>query len=216
MEGAARIDPAVEIRQSELLLHETSNGKIGSASTCSSSRPAVCALVGLDTLGQVSGYGARRSSGGRRSVRPSRSRPPPRMDQASVRAYQGSDRIRSVLNLRPRLGRRDALSSRFGRTLRIRSAVQRCGLAEYAIMAFGFVYALITSRAVWMMGADRVRAFPLSMAASSSFGVFNRRLGRSVRVNVLSGVISTVFMFYGQHFAGSSFRSCPTSRRRSH
>ena len=64
MEGAARIDPAVEIRQSELLLHETSNGKIGSASTCSSSRPAVCALVGLDTLGQVSGYGARRSSGG--------------------------------------------------------------------------------------------------------------------------------------------------------
>ena len=67
--------------------------------------------------------------------------------------------------------------------------------ALYAITAVGFIFCLLTSGAVWMIGSDRIQAvsaydggfFPY-------FGVFNEKLGTPVRVNTFSGITSTVFM----------------------
>ena len=71
------------------------------------------------------------------------------------------------------------------------------GAADFLVevMVVGFIFALVTSGSVWMMGSDRIQAvaaydgafFPSS--ASST-----RKLGTPVRVNVLSGVVSTIFM----------------------
>jgi len=63
------------------------------------------------------------------------------------------------------------------------------------IMTAGFIIALITSGAVWMIGSDRVQAVAgYDGAFAGWFGVFNRRLGTPVRVNVLSGIAATIFM----------------------
>jgi glutamate:GABA antiporter len=62
------------------------------------------------------------------------------------------------------------------------------------IMTLGFVGALVTSGAVWMIGSDRIQAVAsYDGAFIPFFGVFNRRLGTPVRVNVLSGVVASVF-----------------------
>ncbi len=59
----------------------------------------------------------------------------------------------------------------------------------------GFVGSLITSGSVWMIGADRTQAVAAYDGSFFSyFGVFNKKLGTPVRVNVLSGVVATVFM----------------------
>ncbi len=59
----------------------------------------------------------------------------------------------------------------------------------------GFVGTLITSGSVWMIGADRTQAVAsYDGSFFPYFGVFNRRLGTPVRVNVLSGVVATAFM----------------------
>jgi amino acid transporter len=65
----------------------------------------------------------------------------------------------------------------------------------FAVTVLGFIFTLMTSGAVWMIGADRV----LAVAAYDGsffpwFGVFNKKLGTPVRCNVLSGIVSTVFM----------------------
>src|SRR6266581_2527791 len=66
------------------------------------------------------------------------------------------------------------------------------------IMAAGFIVALITSGAVWMIGSDRVQAVAgYDGAFAGWFGVFNRRLGTPVRVNVMSGIAATIFMIVG-------------------
>jgi amino acid transporter len=63
------------------------------------------------------------------------------------------------------------------------------------LMTFGFIFALITSGAVWMMGSDRVQAAAgYDGAFIPWFGVFSRRFGTPVRVNVMSGIASTIFM----------------------
>jgi amino acid transporter len=62
------------------------------------------------------------------------------------------------------------------------------------VMTLSFVGALVTSGAVWMIGSDRIQAVAsYDGAFIPYFGVFNRRLGTPVRVNVLSGVTSSVF-----------------------
>jgi glutamate:GABA antiporter len=62
------------------------------------------------------------------------------------------------------------------------------------VMTLGFVGALITSGAVWMIGSDRIQAVAsYDGAFIPFFGVFNKRLGTPVRVNVLSGIVSSVF-----------------------
>jgi amino acid transporter len=58
-----------------------------------------------------------------------------------------------------------------------------------------FVFALLTQGSAWMMATDRMQA----MAAADGsffggfFGEFHERLGTPVRMNILSGVVSTVF-----------------------
>jgi amino acid transporter len=62
------------------------------------------------------------------------------------------------------------------------------------IMTLSFVGSLVTSGAVWMIGSDRIQAVAAYDGAFFSFfGVFNRRFGTPVRVNVLSGLASTAF-----------------------
>jgi glutamate:GABA antiporter len=66
------------------------------------------------------------------------------------------------------------------------------------IMAAGFIIALVTSGAVWMIGSDRVQAVAgYDGAFAGWFGVFNGRLGTPVRVNVMSGIAATIFMIVG-------------------
>ncbi len=63
------------------------------------------------------------------------------------------------------------------------------------IAALGFIFALVTSGSVWMMGSDRIQAVAAYDGAFFPwFGKFNAKLGTPVRVNVLSGVASTIFM----------------------
>src|SRR2546423_4567109 len=63
------------------------------------------------------------------------------------------------------------------------------------LMALGFIFALVTSGAVWMMGSDRIQAVAgYDGAFIGWFGVFSQRFGTPVRVNVMSGITSTIFM----------------------
>jgi amino acid transporter len=62
------------------------------------------------------------------------------------------------------------------------------------VMALCFIFALVTSGAVWMMGSDRILAVAAYDGAFLGwFGRFNATLGTPVRVNVMSGVASTLF-----------------------
>jgi amino acid transporter len=62
------------------------------------------------------------------------------------------------------------------------------------VMTLAFVGALVTSGAVWMIGSDRIQAVAsYDGAFFPFFGVFNKKLGTPVRVNVLSGIASSAF-----------------------
>ena len=64
----------------------------------------------------------------------------------------------------------------------------------FALEALGFIFTLMTSGAVWMIGSDRIQAVAAYDGAFPGFfGVFNARLGTPVRVNVLSGIVATIF-----------------------
>jgi amino acid transporter len=64
----------------------------------------------------------------------------------------------------------------------------------FDVMALGFIFTLMTSGAVWMMGSDRIQAVAAYDGAFPGFfGVFNAKLGTPVRVNVMSGVVSSAF-----------------------
>jgi amino acid transporter len=66
------------------------------------------------------------------------------------------------------------------------------------VMTLCFVAALVTSGAVWMIGSDRIQAVAsYDGAFFPFFGVFNKKLGTPVRVNVLSGIASSVFCIAG-------------------
>ena len=71
------------------------------------------------------------------------------------------------------------------------------GGAAHALLIFMtlcFIFALMTSGAVWMMGSDRIQAVAAYDGSFFPyFGVFNRKLGTPVRVNVMSGIASTIF-----------------------
>jgi amino acid transporter len=62
------------------------------------------------------------------------------------------------------------------------------------VMTLCFVGTLLTSGAVWMIGSDRIQAAAAYDGAFFPwFGVFNERFGTPVRVNVMSGVASSIF-----------------------
>ena len=64
----------------------------------------------------------------------------------------------------------------------------------FVFASLGFIFTLMTSGAVWMIGSDRIQAVAAYDGAFPGyFGVFNRKLGTPVRVNTLSGIVSSVF-----------------------
>ncbi len=67
------------------------------------------------------------------------------------------------------------------------------------LMTLMFIFALATGGAAWIIGSDRVLAVAgYDGAFAGYFGVFHDRLGTPVRVNVLSGIVATVFMIAAQ------------------
>ena len=70
--------------------------------------------------------------------------------------------------------------------------------ALLVVMTLCFIGALVTSGAVWMIGSDRIQAVAAYDGAFFPyFGVFNKKLGTPVRVNVMSGVASSIFCVVG-------------------
>jgi|SRR5579884_1890823 len=66
--------------------------------------------------------------------------------------------------------------------------------ALLVLMTLCFVGALVTSGAVWMIGSDRIQAVAAYDGAFFPFfGIFNRKFGTPVRVNVMSGIASSAF-----------------------
>jgi amino acid transporter len=73
------------------------------------------------------------------------------------------------------------------------------------VMVVGFIVSLITSGAVWMIGSDRVLAVASYDGAWAPwFGIFNAKLGTPVRVNVMSGVLSTAFLLFALNLLSGS------------
>jgi amino acid transporter len=72
------------------------------------------------------------------------------------------------------------------------------GAAEplVTLTALGFVFALLTQGSAWMIATDRMQAVAAADGAffGGYLGVFSRRLGTPVRMNVVSGIMSTVFL----------------------
>jgi glutamate:GABA antiporter len=62
------------------------------------------------------------------------------------------------------------------------------------VMTLGFIFAVLTSGSVWIIGSDRILAVAAYDGAFPAyFGRFHSTLGTPVRVNVMSGVIGTAF-----------------------
>ncbi|MGW3346194.1 APC family permease [Nonomuraea rubra] len=74
------------------------------------------------------------------------------------------------------------------------------------LAAIGFVYILMSQGAAWMIISDRMQAIAAADGAffGGFFGRFHPRLGTPVRVNLLSGIVSTLFMLAAMQVTGSS------------
>jgi glutamate:GABA antiporter len=71
--------------------------------------------------------------------------------------------------------------------------------------AIGFVWALLSSGATWIMGADRAQAVACYDGGGPRWlGVFSRRWGTPIAVNLLSGVLSTLVMVLAFELSGSA------------
>jgi glutamate:GABA antiporter len=64
------------------------------------------------------------------------------------------------------------------------------------VAAIAFVFVLLSSGTTWLMGSDRLMAIgALAGSGPQQLGYFSSRFGTPIVVNVLSGIISTIFMF---------------------
>ena len=73
------------------------------------------------------------------------------------------------------------------------------------ISAVGFVLALVTSGASWIMGADRSQAIACRDGGGPAFlGFFSKEQGTPVALNIASGVVATVVMFGAFAVSGGS------------
>lgn len=72
--------------------------------------------------------------------------------------------------------------------------------------AIAFVYILVSQGAAWMIISDRMQAIAAADGAfyGGFFGRFHAGLGTPVRVNLLSGVVSTTFLIAAMQVTGSS------------
>jgi glutamate:GABA antiporter len=63
------------------------------------------------------------------------------------------------------------------------------------LAALGFIWALLSSGTTWIMGADRAQAVAgYDGGAPRWFGIFSKRWGTPIAVNLMSGVFSTIVM----------------------
>lgn len=63
------------------------------------------------------------------------------------------------------------------------------------IGAIAFIFALMSSGATWIMGADRAQAVACYDGAGPRvLGIFSKRYGTPIAVNAFSGIVSSVFM----------------------
>jgi glutamate:GABA antiporter len=63
------------------------------------------------------------------------------------------------------------------------------------IVGVAIVFSLLTSGTVWLMGADRMMAIgALAGSGPRALGTFSARFGTPVPVNILSGVLATLFL----------------------
>jgi amino acid transporter len=73
------------------------------------------------------------------------------------------------------------------------------------LAAILFILALLTSGVTWIMGSDRAMAVSaFDGAGPRSLGVISARFGTPVRVNVLSGVISTLILIGAHEIVGGN------------
>src|SRR6266568_1589632 len=64
------------------------------------------------------------------------------------------------------------------------------------LAAVAFVFVLLSSGTTWLMGSDRLMAIgALAGSGPQQLGYFSSRFGTPIVVNVLSGIIATIFMF---------------------
>lgn len=64
------------------------------------------------------------------------------------------------------------------------------------VAAVALVFVLLSSGTTWLMGSDRLMAIgALAGSGPQQLGYFSGRFGTPIVVNVLSGVIATIFMF---------------------
>jgi amino acid transporter len=77
--------------------------------------------------------------------------------------------------------------------------------AMLKITALVFVYVLMSQGAAWMIISDRMQAMTAADGSffGGFFGRFHPGLGTPVRVNLLSGVVSTAFMLVAMQVTGS-------------
>jgi glutamate:GABA antiporter len=78
--------------------------------------------------------------------------------------------------------------------------------AMLTITAVVFAIVLMTQGSAWMIISDRMQAMAAADGAffGGFFGRFHPRLGTPVRVNLLSGVVATVFLLVAMQVTGSS------------
>ena len=76
------------------------------------------------------------------------------------------------------------------------------------IAALAFVFVLLSSGTTWLMGSDRLMAIgALAGSGPKQLGYFSERFGTPIVVNVLSGVISTIFMIITFFVTGGGLHS---------
>jgi amino acid transporter len=85
------------------------------------------------------------------------------------------------------------------------------GSAQGALVdlaALAFIFTLLTQGAAWMMGSDRVlAAVGMDGTFPRALGVISERFGTPVRVNLISGVVATVFSIVAINLASGNAAS---------
>lgn len=76
------------------------------------------------------------------------------------------------------------------------------------IVGLAVVFALLSSGVVWLMGSDRLMAIgALAGSGPRAMGTFSQRFGTPVRVNVLSGLLASVFLVANFLITGGSLKN---------
>jgi amino acid transporter len=81
------------------------------------------------------------------------------------------------------------------------------GLGSFlgGLAAIGFIWALLSSGATWIMGADRAQAVACYDGGGPRWlGTFSKRYGTPIAVNLASGVISTLVMVLAFKLSGNA------------